>query len=112
MNILNENVRHIMFGFGVITKVDDHRICVQFKDNIETKMFLYPEVFEKFMKAVEPTVQNYILEELHRKQEQLKLEIKRKEKESEAAKLEEENATLALLKKKSTSRITKKKLLK
>lgn len=109
MIIVNERVEHIKFGFGVITEVKDHRIWVQFKDMIGTKVFLYPEAFEKFLKAVNPTVENNVLEEWYRKQEQIELEMERKEKEREAAELEAKNVKLELAKKKSAAKSTKKK---
>lgn len=110
MIIVNERVEHIKFGFGVITEVKDHRIWVQFQDMIGTKAFLYPEAFEKFMKAVNPEVENNILEEWHNKQEQIELELERKEIERENAELEEKKSKLQLTKKKSSSKSTKKKL--
>jgi hypothetical protein len=107
MNLVNEKVEHINFGLGVITEEKDHKIWVQFQEKIGEKIFLYPEAFEKFLKAVNPTVENNVLEELHRKQEQIELE--RKEKEREAAELREEMEKLAPTKKKSTSRTRLKK---
>jgi hypothetical protein len=94
-----------MFGSGVITEVKDHKILVQFQDEIGTKLFLFPEVFEKFMKVLNPTVENDVLEQLHIKQEQLELE--RKEKEREAAELKEKIEKVVPVKKKAT-RTTKK----
>ncbi|MDF2523716.1 MAG: hypothetical protein K0R31_1357 [Clostridiales bacterium] len=105
MNILNESVKHIMFGSGVITEVKDHKILVQFQDEIGTKLFLFPEVFEKFMKALNPTVENDVLEQLRIKQEQL--ELKRKEKEREAAELKEKIEKVVPVKKKATRTIKK-----
>jgi hypothetical protein len=105
MNILNESVNHIMFGSGVITEVKDHKIWVQFQDEIGTKLFLFPEVFEKFMKVLNPTVESDVLEQLHIKQE--KLELERLEKEREASELKEKIEKVVAVKKKST-RTTKK----
>lgn len=110
MIIVNERVEHIKFGPGVVTEVKENRIWVQFQDMIGTKVFLYPEAFEKFLKAVNKTVENNVLEEWHRKQEQIELELERKEKDREAAKLEKKKAKLELVKKKSPAKSTKKKL--
>lgn len=107
MVILNEAVEHFMFGSGIITEVEDNRIWVKFEDNIGTKIFLYPDAFEKFIKAVNPTVENCALKELRVKQEQIELE--RKEKEHEAAELERELVKMATAKKKPAARSTKKK---
>lgn len=110
MNIVNEKVEHIIFGTGVITEVKDNRIYVKFQDEIGVKVFLYPEVFERIMKALNLAVQGDVLEELNRKKEQIAID--RIEKEREAAELEERKAELQLVKKKSTSKSTKKKWLK
>lgn len=109
MNIVNERVEHIEFGTGVVTEQKDLKIWVEFQNSIGTKMFLYPEAFGKFLKAVNPEVENVVLEELHRKQEQIELEIAKKEKERQAARLEEQRVELELKKKKSTTKSAKKK---
>lgn len=108
MTLENESVEHVTFGSGVITEAKDHKIRVQFKDEVGTKLFLYPEAFERFLKAVNPTVENNALEDLHRKQEQIKLEEERKRKEREAIELEEEKARLELPKKKTATKSKKK----
>jgi hypothetical protein len=107
MIIVNEIVEHIMFGLGIIAEVKDSRILVKFQDEVGTKMFLYPEAFESFLKAVNPKVESYVLEELRIKQEQI--EFERKEKEREAAELEEKMAKVSTVKKKRGSRSMKKK---
>lgn len=106
MNLVNERVEHIMFGFGVITELKDHKIWVQFQDEIGTKVFLYPDAFEKYLKAENSTVENNVLEEWRRKQEQLELECK--EKERIAAEIEDERVKLLPEKKKSRAKSMKK----
>ncbi|WP_251862211.1 hypothetical protein [Clostridium sp. Marseille-Q2269] len=107
MVILNQNVKHSIFGVGVITGVKDHRISVKFKENIGTKIFLYPEAFPKYLMAVNETVENYLQEELSIKQEKIRLE--REEKEREAAELEEKIEKISVGKKKSETGSKKKK---
>ncbi|WP_186430112.1 hypothetical protein [Clostridium sp. BSD9I1] len=107
MNVVNEKVEHIIFGTGVITEVKGNKIYVKFQDEIGIKVFLYPEVFEKIMKVFNPAVHEEVLEELNIKKEQIAIE--RIEKQREAAELEERKAELQLVKKKSTSKSTKKK---
>ncbi len=107
MNLVNEKVEHISFGEGVIIKVDDNKICVQFEENIGTKIFIYPDAFEKFLKAVDKAAQENVMEECRRKQEQIEQELELIEKEREAAKLEEK-AKLELSKKKPATRSRKK----
>lgn len=108
MTLINEKVEHIKYGTGIIKEVKDNKLWVQFNDNIGTKVFLYPDAFEKFLKAVNPAVENDALEEWRRKQEQIELELE--EKEREAAELKEIKLKLELLKKKSTVKSTRKKL--
>lgn len=108
MNLLNEKVEHNTFGFGVITEVNDNKICVQFGDNIGTKIFIYPDVFEKFLKAENKVLEENMLKECRVKQQQIEQELERIKKEREAAKLEEKKAKLELAKKKSAARSRKK----
>lgn len=109
MAIVNESAEHIIFGFGVITEIKNNKIWVQFQENIGTKVFLYPEAFKKFLKAVDVTVESNILEEWNRKQEQI--EEERKEKQRAAAKIEEERPKPEPVKRKAAPRSTKKKSL-
>jgi hypothetical protein len=108
MIIVNESVEHVIFGSGVITEVNDNKIWVKFQDAIGIKVFLYPDEFEKFLKALNPSVEDNVLEEWHRKQEQIELDLERKEKECEAAELEEKKAKLQRVKRKSSMKTTKK----
>lgn len=112
MNIANEKVNHIKFGSGVITEVGEHKILVQFQDNVGVKAFLYPEAFEKFLEVVNPEVQNSILEKLHIKQEQLsaELELKRKKEEQEKEELQKvelEQKKLSLAEKRTAAKLSK-----
>jgi len=107
MNLVNEKVEHINFGIGVITEEKDHKIWVQFEEKSIEKIFIYPDAFEKFLKAENPIVEKNVLEELHRKLDQM--EIERKEKEREAALIKEELKRLRILKKKPAPKTTKKK---
>lgn len=103
MKILNETVKHIMYGLGVITEEKEDKIWIQFQDDNQTKIFLYPEAFEKYIEAENPEVQNNVLEELRRKQELLRQEM-----ESKAAKLEEK-IERSISRTKKLTRTTKKK---
>lgn len=111
MNLLNEKVEHSTFGCGVIAEVNDNKIWVQFQDSIGTKIFVYPDVFEKFLKAENKEVEENMLEECRIKHEQVEQELERIEKEHEAAKLEEKKARLEISRKKSTVKSRKKQSL-
>jgi len=103
MNLLNENVKHFMFGLGVITEAKDNKIWVKFQEEIGIKIFLYPEAFEKILKAENPVVEKDVLEELHIKQEQIEREVnekKRKDAEIQERLVETTKKTLSKKRKK------------
>lgn len=102
MDLVNERVEHIKFGIGVIIEADDHKIAVQFQDMIGAKSFPYPETFERFLKALNPAVQDNAMDECRRKQQQIELERQRMEKEREATKLEEKKEKAELAREKAT----------
>lgn len=60
--LLSLAVRHNIFGTGVITEVAGNHITVQFASKIAR--FLYPDSFEKFIVAVDPSVQAAIMAEI------------------------------------------------
>lgn len=105
MILVNEKVEHINFGSGIIKKVKEHKIWIQFNEP-EARMFLYPEVFEKALKAVNPIVENEILQELYIRKEQLEIECK--EKERQAAELDAIRTRLKYIKKRSVLKSKKK----
>lgn len=92
MDLINQNVKHIKYGPGSITAEKDHAIWVQFQGEAGTKEFLFPEAFEKYLKACNPEVEQYTLEALQTKKEQIKLEKAQKrekyETELKAAQIE------------------------
>lgn len=109
MELVNQIVEHIKFGPGVIAEINDDKIVVHFKDKIGTKIFIYPDAFDKFLKAVNPTAQNNVMEEWRRKEEQIRIEHERKVKEREAAELEAKKEKQQLLKEKAAARSRAKK---
>lgn len=110
MNLENQKVEHNKFGIGVITVAKNQEIYIQFEENVGLKSFQYPEVFEKFLKMLDVTVETYVFEELRKKKE--REENLLLEEQLKAAKLQEENAKIVPVKRmKSTSRVTKKKVL-
>jgi hypothetical protein len=104
---VNEKVDHINFGLGVIKEVKENKIWVQFEEEIRTRIFLYPDGFEKFLKAVNPKAENDVLQELHIRQEQFAM--LQRQKEREAAELNIIRARLNLLKKRSALKSKKRK---
>ena len=47
--MLNETVRHIKYGLGKVAEVDQNHIWVSFSGEAGTKLFLYPDAFERFL---------------------------------------------------------------
>ncbi len=62
VELLNLAVKHKVYGTGVITEVAGNHITVQFDS--KAAKFLYPDSFEKFIMAVDPSIQAAILDEI------------------------------------------------
>ena len=92
MNLINEEITHKVFGEGNIVDQDESIITVEFAD--DTKKFIYPDAFEKFIalndedtaKSFKKVISKKIMEEeaLKKKREEEKaqqaLERQRREK--------------------------------
>lgn len=88
--MLNEKVKHIALGEGIIIDSNEgKRISVRFDNSEEIKIFKYPDAFEKFLKFIEPEKQNKALEDLQKKNEEERL-AKEKAREEFERKFEEE----------------------
>lgn len=85
MNIINQKVLHKAFGQGIVIEQSNDRIRVQFSS--KTTAFKYPDVFHSFISAVDPAVQQSILDE--------EAEILRQTKEAEEAKRKAEKQKAA-----------------
>jgi hypothetical protein len=59
MGLLNIKVKHTVLGVGTVTKFDGKYITIQFAD--KSSKFVYPDAFEKFIKAEDSAVQEAIL---------------------------------------------------
>ena len=107
MNLLNERVEHIKFGSGIVTEMQDDKIWVQFQDDIGTKLFQYPEAFDKFLKAENLVLADYIQVELETKMQRLELE--REERKQKAIELRQKLSLAELESKKAAKKSTSKK---
>ena len=58
MELIGLKVKHTVFGVGTITEKDGNYITVEFA--AKTTKFVYPDAFEKFIKAEEPSVQKQL----------------------------------------------------
>ena len=63
MELIGLKVKHTVFGVGTITENDGNYITVEFA--AKTTKFVYPDAFEKFIKAEEPSVQQAITDEIN-----------------------------------------------
>ena len=62
MNLENLEVKHKAFGPGVIVSTQGKYITVKFET--ATKVFVYPDIFEKFLTLADGTVSEEILLDL------------------------------------------------
>lgn len=62
MQILGEKVKHIKYGVGTVVEQKDACIVVEFAK--ETKKFVYPDAFEKFLTAENEIIHKSILNEI------------------------------------------------
>ena len=58
MELIGLKVKHTVFGAGIITEKEGNYITVEFP--AKTTRFVYPDAFEKFIKADDPAVQQAI----------------------------------------------------
>ena len=62
MELIGLKVKHAVFGVGTITERDGNYITIEFAAKI-TK-FVYPDAFEKYIKAEDPAVQQTIVDSI------------------------------------------------
>jgi len=62
MDLINTKVKHNMLGVGTVTEFDGQYLTVEFA--ARTSRFIYPDAFEKFIKAEDMAVQEAIIADL------------------------------------------------
>ena len=62
MELVGLKVKHTVFGVGTITEKDSNYITVEFA--AKTTKFVYPDAFEKYIKAEDPAVQQTIVDSI------------------------------------------------
>jgi hypothetical protein len=87
MNLLNEEITHKVFGEGDIVDQDESFITIAF-DN-DTKKFVYPDAFAKFIKLKNPEVAESLKEILSKREAEKKELEKKREEEKERQALEQ-----------------------
>ena len=63
MKLEHSSVRHIRYGVGTVLRCDNAMITVEFAE-IGEKQFVFPDVFERFLKAEDPALAAEIAEQI------------------------------------------------
>ncbi len=63
MNLVNTTVKHKAFGVGTVVSQDGKYITVQFEG--ASKVFVYPDIFEKFLTLEDGSVSAEIIADLN-----------------------------------------------
>lgn len=108
MKLISEKVEHKKFGIGVVTETNHDKIKVQFQIGEEDKTFQYPESFGAFLKAVNPAVQEDVMEDYQKRQKEIEHERDLIRKKRDAIELAEKMA-ISDAKKKTTRKSTTRK---
>ncbi|MBY9081581.1 hypothetical protein KIH86_26295 [Paenibacillus sp. HN-1] len=80
MQFIGQEVTHIVFGKGTISKVEEGRVEVDFPNAAGHKMFVYPDAFEKFISMTDGRSQEKVLVEV---------EQTKKDRQAEKARIEQ-----------------------
>ncbi|WP_172251095.1 hypothetical protein [Saccharibacillus deserti] len=93
MEMVGQEVEHALYGQGRIVQNEDNRIEVNFPGTDESKKFMYPEAFEKFLSMSNPESQKRVLKDVEAmqqerlaKKERVELEEQQRQEERAAAK--------------------------
>jgi hypothetical protein len=85
VNIINEQIEHILYGDGKVIRQEANILFMQFAEQYGVKKFIYPDAFEKYLKLNNSDIEIGVLEELHDKQTQIEAEELQKKQEYEDA---------------------------
>lgn len=110
IKIVNEQIKHIIFGEGKVVSQEEGKISVKFTGQCETKRFIYPDVFETHLKLSNPALEIAVLEEVNCKHAQINVEKMRKQRKheiTEKLKFEAEKKLKLEAKKKKTAQKVK-----
>ena len=105
MNLIDESVKHSLFGEGKVINQEEGRISVRFPEQYGTKQFIYPDAFEKYLKLDNSNLEMFLREEINSKKVQIEAEKLQKQLEYEGdlkAKALEKSASAASRKKSTT----------
>lgn len=102
MNLVNEQVRHGLYGKGTVVNQEEDVLFVQFSELYGIKKFLFPDAFEKFLKLYDPEIEISVTKELYEKKVRIKADELRKQQEYEETAGVLAKSKLDALKKKSS----------
>lgn len=68
MDLIGITVKHNTWGLGTVTEFDGEHLAVEFP--IVVKRFVYPDAFERFLKAEREDIQAAIIEEIKKATEE------------------------------------------
>ena len=80
MSFENLEVLHKSFGKGTVVATNGQYITVKFE--AAQKVFVYPDIFERFLTLADGTVSNEIVEDLKRSKAEKQKELDRKNEEN------------------------------
>lgn len=83
MNIVNEQIRHILFGDGKVICQEADILSIQFLEQDGVKKFLYPDAFKEYLKLHNSKIEMCVLMELRDKQARIEEEKLKKQQEYE-----------------------------
>lgn len=64
-DLINQEVIHKVFGKGIITKVHDNYLTIQFATKVA--QFEYPDIFKNFITAKDTNIQAEIINDINAK---------------------------------------------
>jgi len=106
--LVNEQVYHNKYGYGIIVEEDALRIKIKFDTMDDVKSFTYPNVFEKFIKFTDVDLQNEIFNLAVNQRELDEKEVEDRRTQKKQQEVDERKIRLAEKKKKTS----KKKIVK
>lgn len=95
MELLNEQVTHLIFGEGKIVSLENGFVSIAFSGAAGLKKFCYPSAFGNYLTMCKPEAQALVLTDLHALETQIAEERAEKERlslEDELRRAEEKKA--------------------
>lgn len=78
INLLNEKVKHVKYGLGLIVCEMDNKVDIQFDSLESKKCFVFPDAFEQFLMLENQDLQKECMEIYRLKKEQNLKEVEEK----------------------------------